>query len=116
MRLIDSDGSFTINATDTTGYSLAFGGGIISCADEFGHIEAEFFADDIPIVDAVPVVYCKDCKYADKERRNAIERRYVNGILFCRNSGLCGDEPFAMWPNDFCSYGERKGREDDEIG
>ena len=53
-RLIDGDGSFTLNATDNTDYSLAFGGGIISVADESGHIEAEFFADDAPTVDAVP--------------------------------------------------------------
>ena len=56
MRLIDANGSFSINATDNTGYSLAFGGGIISCADEFGHIEAEFFADDIPTIDPAPAV------------------------------------------------------------
>ena len=55
MRLIDVDGSFTINASDNTGYSLAFGGGIISCVDEFGHIEAEFLTDDIQAVDAVPL-------------------------------------------------------------
>ena len=55
MRLIDADGSFTINASDNTGYSLAFGGGIISCVDEFGHIEAEFLTDDIQAVDAVPL-------------------------------------------------------------
>ena len=58
--------------------------------------------------DVVPVVYCKDCKYADTERKNATEKRYFNSILFCRNSNLCGDEPLAMWPDDFCSYGERK--------
>lgn len=57
MRLINADDSFTINASDNTGYSLAFGGGIISCIDELGHIEAEFFADDIPTLDATPVVY-----------------------------------------------------------
>ena len=56
MKIIDADGSFTINASDNTGYSLAFGGGIISCADESGHIEAEFFTDDIPTVkDVAPV-------------------------------------------------------------
>lgn len=62
----------------------------------------------VPAADVVPVVYCKDCKYADTERRNATEKRYFNSILFCRNSNLCGDEPLAMWPDDFCSYGERK--------
>lgn len=61
-----------------------------------------------PAADVVPVVYCKDCKYADTERRNATEKRYFNSILFCRNSNLCDDEPLAMWPDDFCSYGERK--------
>lgn len=62
----------------------------------------------VPAADVAPVVYCKDCKYADTERRNATEKRYFNSILFCRNSNLCGDEPLAMWPDDFCSYGERK--------
>lgn len=61
----------------------------------------------LPAADVVPVVYCKDCKYADTERRNATEKRYFNSILFCRNSNLCGDELLAMWPDDFCSYGER---------
>lgn len=64
--------------------------------------------DDCKTVDAVPVVRCKDCKYADKERRNAAEKRYYNEILICRNANLCEDEPLAMWPDDFCSYGERK--------
>lgn len=66
------------------------------------------FLDNIPTADVVPVVYYKDCKYADTERKNATEKRYFNSILFCRNSNLCGDEPLAMWPDDFCSYGERK--------
>ena len=64
--------------------------------------------EETPTVDAVPVVYCKDCKYADTERRNAMEKRYADSILFCRNSNLCNDEPLAMWPVDFCSYGKRK--------
>lgn len=64
--------------------------------------------NNAPTVNAMPVVYCKDCKYADTERRNATEKRYYNAILFCRNSNLCNDEPLAMWPTDFCSYGERK--------
>lgn len=67
-----------------------------------------------PTVDAVPVVYCKDCKYADTERRSAIEKRYYNSILFCRNSNLCDDKSLAMWPNDFCSYGVAKRCADDK--
>lgn len=55
MRLIDSNGNYTLNASDNTGYSLGFGGGIISVADEYGHIVAEFFADDAPTIEAEPV-------------------------------------------------------------
>lgn len=95
MRLIDSEGSFTINATDNTGYSLAFGGGIISCADKFGHIEAEFFADDAPAVDAVLVVRCKDCKNW--------------------HTTECALDYAMFEPTDdsFCSYGERKDGDTD---
>lgn len=64
-----------------------------------------------PTVDAEVVVRCKDCKYADTERKNATEKRYFKSILFCRN--FCGDEPLAMWPEDFCSYGERKDGNND---
>ena len=70
--------------------------------------------DNAPTVDAVVVTRCKDCKYADTERRNATEKRYYDSILFCRNSNLCNDEPLAMWPDDFCSYGVAKGGADDE--
>lgn len=83
---------------------------------------AEGFAEAIHVIramqaiDAVPVVYCKDCKYADTERRNATEKRYYKGILFCRNANMCGDEPLAMWPDDFCSYGEKKEGTDHASG
>lgn len=70
--------------------------------------------DASPTIDAVPVIYCKHCKYSDTERRNATEKRYYNSILFCRNSNLCNDEPLAMWPNDFCSYGVAKECADDK--
>lgn len=55
MRLIDADGSYTLNASDNTDYSLCFGGGIISAIDKHGHVVCEFFADDAPTIDAEPV-------------------------------------------------------------
>lgn len=64
--------------------------------------------NSIPAADVVPVVRCKDCKYAGTKRESVVEKRYAADILFCRNSDLCGDEPLAMWPDDFCSYGEPK--------
>lgn len=94
MRIIDADGSFTINATDNTGYSLAFGGGIISCADEFGHIEAEFFTDDIPTVgDVAPV------RHAFWEKIGA-DRRDRGGIFRCAGADGCGKtHPYTC---DYC--------------
>ena len=67
-RLIDANGSYTINASDNTGYSLCFGGGIISVFDDFGRCVCEFDAEDAPTVDAVEVVHgrwvqCKDWDY-----------------------------------------------------
>lgn len=74
----------------------------------FDYVDAEDI-DNAPTVDAVEVVRCRDCKYADGKKETNVEKRYVADILVCRNSCFfCGDEPLAMWPDDFCSYGERK--------
>ena len=51
--------------------------------------------DDVPTVDAVEVVRCKDCK------------RYVEGHCL-RELGGGSYVPFPMKPDDFCSYGERR--------
>lgn len=45
-----------------------------------------------PTVDAVPVVFCRECKYYNKPRIGFCEMHLV------RTNG-----------SDFCSYGERKG-------
>ena len=50
--------------------------------------------DELPSVDAVPVVRCKDCKHYEMASNEA------NG--WCEKNEL----PFAPW--DYCSYGERK--------
>lgn len=97
MRLIDAHGSYTISASDNTGYSLAFGGGIISVADEFGHIKAEFDADDAHAIDAVPVVRCGECKNHSES----------NGYHYCKFWKMyCPDDS-----DFFCKAGERKDGE-----
>lgn len=54
---------------------------------------------EIPTVDAVEVVRCRDCKHWDAE------------TWFCDNHSTF-DHHGLEWnmfaPNDFCSYGERK--------
>ena len=58
-----------------------------------------FDINDSPTVDAVPVVYCKDCKYRTKDTR-------WTRAGFCgrRGAGDC----FAAPPEGYCSYGERE--------
>ena len=89
-RLIDANGSYTLNATDNTGHSLCFGGGIISVMDIRGRCVCEFFSDDAPTVDAVEVVRCKDCAY--------------NVYGDCDFSELNDPHYDPYW---FCSDGER---------
>ena len=55
--------------------------------------------DDAPTIDAVQVVRCKDCKWNIDD--------YM-GTWCSRLSGAHGTST-----DDFCSYGERKGGEDE---
>ena len=57
--------------------------------------------DALPTVDAVEVVRCKDCKHYGK---------------VTKNYGICYERPNVITSqkaDDFCSYGERKGGEDE---
>lgn len=51
----------------------------------------------IPAADVVPVVRCKDCKYA-----------YINSFSAASGVALCSSSAKVMQQDDFCSYGERK--------
>lgn len=64
--------------------------------------------DSAPSIDAVAVVRCKDCKSCRKlNRKDRIEEAYADGVLWCTN------QSDGVWPDDFCSYGERKGGDGD---
>jgi hypothetical protein len=52
--------------------------------------------EDAPTVDAVPVVRCKDCKH------------YREDSFWCDMNSKDRGEWFNWYPEDFCSYGERK--------
>ncbi|MBQ2768071.1 MAG: hypothetical protein IJF49_08370 [Clostridia bacterium] len=105
-RMIDANGSYTINASDNTGYGLCFGGGIISVMDKFGHCVCEFFAEDAPAADVVEVVRCKDCIL--------YEPKYLAGLQKNDNYGICTrykfltEEYSLRFETDFCSFGARK--------
>ena len=58
---------------------------------------------DAAPVDYVPVVRCKDCKHCrELNRKDRVEEAYADGVLWCTN------QSDGVWPDDFCSYGERK--------
>lgn len=58
----------------------------------------EFLDDvwDAPTVDAVEVVRCKDCKH------------YREDSFWCDMNSRDRNEWFNWYPDDFCSYGERR--------
>lgn len=95
MRLINVDETYGIIASDNTDWTCTFSGGVITVADEAGFIHAEFLADDIPAVDAVPVVRCRECMYSWED---------LSGL--CCSYGPCVDCPV---PPDFgCTNGRRR--------
>lgn len=64
------------------------------------HIEyayaAEQLLDEIPAADVVPVVRCKECKW-------------TGGDFVCYRGVMVQHKP-----EDFCSYGERRGGGEDD--
>ena len=57
--------------------------------------------------DVVKVVRCMDCKYSRDFQTKSEKAMYCSGCIICTN-GEISDTEFAMWGDDFCSYGERK--------
>ena len=63
---------------------------------------------DLPAADVAPVVRCKECKHCrELNRKDRIEEAYADGVLWCTN------QSDGVWPDDFCSYGERKEAQSD---
>ena len=58
--------------------------------------------------DVVKVVRCKDCKYSRDLQTTSEKYNYCKGVVICTNGEISNTE-FAVWGNDFCSYGEREG-------
>ena len=63
--------------------------------------------DVIQDADVVPVVRCRECKH--HRDKNEQEQQYlVEDILICTSPDATEDCWNAVWPDHFCSYGERK--------
>ena len=61
--------------------------------------------DKAPTIDAVPVVRCTKCEHWVKND----DGQYVCALFDIANSY---GEPVVTKPDDFCSYGKRKGEVD----
>ena len=57
------------------------------------------YIDSEPAADVAPVVRCRECKHCDPENYH------------CDNAMSTAD-PLRHKPDDFCSYGERRGGAD----
>ena len=57
-------------------------------------------AEDMPTVDSVEVVRCKDCKHYKPQKKSA---HWENRTNYCNRIVTTKVQPY-----DFCSYGERK--------
>ena len=82
MRLIDLDSDYIQETLYRRGFKT--------------RKDIEEWLNSAPIIDAVPVVRCKDCKHYEIHKPKVLEN--------CERKGYI----IPMKPDDFCSYGERK--------
>ena len=63
--------------------------------------------NDAPTIDAVPVVRCRECKHWSRYKG-----RWENHCAGeCERHNMEG----GTYENDFCSYGQRKEAEDEDV-
>ena len=87
MRLIDLDSEYIQETLYRRGFKT--------------RQDIEEWLNSAPIIDAVPVVRCKDCKFGDWDSE-------PNDAMVCMRT----KDGFWRFGNDFCSFGERKGGDD----
>ena len=92
-RLIDADAA-KLTANDYKIFRCQLG----------GLVDVVEFLDDMPTVDAVKVVRCKDCKHYKPQKKST---HWENRANYCNRVVT-----IKAQPNDFCSYGERKDGDD----
>lgn len=69
--------------------------------------KARKLMEDAPTIDAVEVVRCRECKH--HRDKNEQEQQYLaEDTLICTSQEATDDCWGAVWPDHFCSYGERK--------
>lgn len=106
MRMIDADIFASVLGFADADVCEEFPGGY--CEFGFSREKIRELLRDIPTVDAVPVVRCRDCKH--HRDKNEQEQQYLaEDILICTSQDATEDCWNAVWPDHFCSYGEKEG-------
>ena len=91
------------------------------CEPEDCRIRQKF--EDLSATDAVRVIRCWECKWSHTPYTDGLEKIFPGGAFSCRMGRGLNQDPFGeRLPNDdsivsgddFCSYGERKGDDEDE--
>ena len=67
---------------------------------EYSESDIGYMIRKRPTVDAVEVVRCRECKHYEIHKPKVLENCERNGYII------------PMKPDDFCSYGERRGGDD----
>lgn len=62
--------------------------------------------DDTPAADVVEVVRCGECKYS-RPMDDIEKMEYYESVIICESFEM-NDCATAVYPDDFCSYGERE--------
>lgn len=102
MELIDKN-AFLDKFSENYNKGLVCDNVSIEICDSFETC-VECIVNTIPLIDAVPVVRCKDCKYSLPN-----DGKLNDGARYCsRIYGGEKKEHPAVWDVDFCSGGKRK--------
>ena len=96
-----------IRKQDAVNYCKTLMNAELTRSNDLGHRRARYnqtetvleFIENLPSADVVTVVRCKDCKYWDDT-----EAEPLCEVLYDGDGVMYSPEP-----DDFCSYGERKG-------
>ena len=83
MRLIDAD--VLIDEANSDG--------------AYGYVDAKQISE-VPTIDAVEIVRCRDCKHYRPQKKSA---HWENSANYCNRVVT-----IKVQPDDFCYYGERK--------
>ena len=65
----------------------------------YGYVDAKQISE-VPTIDAVEIVRCRDCKHYRPQKKSA---HWENRANYCNRIVTIKTRPY-----DFCSYGERK--------